>query len=106
MSKQPFQDLISGDVPVLIDYTATWCGPCQAFAPILQQFKDEMKDQVRIIKVDIDKNQAFANEMGIRSVPTVHLYHQGKLKWNASGVQPLETLKRQVESLIPAEEGQ
>lgn len=102
MSKQPFQELISGDVPVLIDYTATWCGPCQAFSPILQQFKDEMKDQVRIIKVDIDKNQSFANEMGIQSVPTVDLYHQGKLKWSASGVQTLETLKDQVNSLVGA----
>ena len=61
-----------------------------------------MKDQVRIIKVDIDKNQSFANEMGIQSVPTVHLYHQGKLKWSASGVQTLETLKDQVNSLVGA----
>lgn len=96
MSKQPFQNLIKSETPVLVDFTATWCGPCQAFAPILQQFKDEMGEKVRIIKVDIDKNQAFANEMGIRSVPTVQLYQDGKLKWQASGVQPLKTLKEQV----------
>lgn len=103
MSKQPFQKLIGGDIPVLIDYTATWCGPCKAFSPILQQFKDEMKEQVRIIKVDIDKNQAFATEMGIRSVPTVHLYHKGELKWSASGVQTLATLKNKVQSMTTAE---
>lgn len=103
MSKQPFQKLIGGDIPVLIDYTATWCGPCKAFSPILQQFKDEMKDQVRIIKVDIDKNQAFATEMGIRSVPTVQLYHKGELQWSASGVQSLATLKSKVQSMTAAE---
>lgn len=99
MSKQPFQNLINGDLPVLVDFTATWCGPCKAFMPILQQFKDEMKEKVRIVKIDIDKNEAFANEMGIRGVPTVHLYQKGELKWSASGVQSLETLKNQVEAI-------
>ncbi|MBY5958254.1 thioredoxin family protein [Membranicola marinus] len=99
MSKLPFQNLINGDIPVLVDFTATWCGPCKAFMPILQQFKDEMKDKVRIVKIDIDKNEAFANEMGIRGVPTVHLYQKGELKWSASGVQSLETLKNQVEAI-------
>lgn len=97
MPRQPFKEMIKGETPVLVDFTATWCGPCKAFSPILQQFKDEMNDQVRIIKVDIDKNEAFANELGIRSVPTVHLYHKGDLKWTASGVQSLETLKNQVQ---------
>ncbi len=100
MSKVNFQNLIDGEMPVLVDFTATWCGPCKAFSPILQQFKDEMKDKVRVIKIDIDKNQAFANEMGIRGVPTVHIYQKGDLKWSASGVQSLETLKSQVKVLV------
>lgn len=100
MSKISFQDLINGEKPVLVDFTATWCGPCKAFSPILQEFKDEMKDKIRVIKIDIDKNQDFANEMGIRGVPTVHIYQKGDLKWSASGVQSLETLKSQVNALV------
>ncbi len=99
MAKMSFQDMINGKMPVLVDFTATWCGPCKAFMPILQQFKDEMKDKVRVVKIDIDKNESFANELGIRGVPTVHLYQKGDLKWSASGVQSLETLKGQVEAL-------
>ena len=100
MAKLSFQDLIKGDMPVLVDFTATWCGPCKAFSPILQQFKDEMKEKIRVIKIDIDKNQSFANELGIRGVPTVHIYQKGDLKWSASGVQSLETLKNQVNALV------
>lgn len=100
MAKLSFQDLINGDMPVLVDFTATWCGPCKAFSPILQQFKDEMKEKIRVIKIDIDKNQSFANELGIRGVPTVHIYQNGDLKWSASGVQSLETLKNQVNALV------
>lgn len=101
MSKISFQDLINGEKPVLVDFTATWCGPCKVFLPILQEFKDEMKDKVRIIKIDIDKNQGFANELGIRGVPTVQLYQNGEMKWSASGVQTLETLREQVNALSP-----
>lgn len=101
MSKVSFQDLINDEKPVLVDFTATWCGPCKAFSPILQEFKDEMKGKVRIIKIDIDKNQGFATEMGIRGVPTVHLYQNGDLKWSASGVQTINTLREQVNALAP-----
>jgi len=101
MSKISFQELINGEKPVLVDFTATWCGPCQTFLPILQEFKDEMKDRVRIIKIDIDKNQAFAQELGIRGVPTVQLYQNGELKWSASGVQTLATLREQVDAISP-----
>lgn len=104
MSKISFQDLINGEKPVLVDFTATWCGPCKAFAPVLQEFKDEMKEDVRIVKIDIDKNQEFAGQMGIRGVPTVHLYQKGELKWSASGVQTLSTLRNQFRSLVPEKE--
>ncbi|WP_236974351.1 thioredoxin [Membranihabitans maritimus] len=99
MSKISFNDLIKSETPVLVDFHATWCGPCKAFAPILQEFKDEMKGSVRIIKIDIDRNEALANQLGIRSVPTIQLYQKGELKWNASGVQQLSELRRQVKAL-------
>src|SRR5690625_5057461 len=101
MSNIRFQEVINAEKSVLVDLRATWCGPCQTFLPILQEFKDEMKDRVRSIKIEIDKNQAFAQELGSRGVPTVQLYQNGELKWSASGVQTLATLREQVDAISP-----
>ncbi|MEL6357515.1 MAG: thioredoxin [Bacteroidota bacterium] len=88
-----FQRLISSDKPVLIDFHATWCGPCHAFAPILKQLKEEAGDAIRIIKIDVDRNQALCQKLGVKSMPTVMIYQNGTLKWQAAGVQTLDTLK-------------
>lgn len=100
MSKTNFNELIQSSTPVIVDFHATWCGPCKAFAPILQQFKDEMGDKIKIIKIDIDKNESFAGQLGIRSVPTIHIYHEGELKWSASGLQPITELRNQVQRIV------
>lgn len=100
MSKSNFPELIKSSTPVLIDFYATWCGPCKSFSPILQSFKDQMGEKVRIVKIDIDKNQSIASQLGIMSVPTVHLYQNGELKWSASGVQPVSELTKQVSKLM------
>tara|TARA_X000000950_G_C13814300_1_gene619049 strand:- start:143 stop:439 length:297 start_codon:yes stop_codon:yes gene_type:complete len=90
MSK--FSDLINGDQPVLVDFSAEWCGPCKAMAPILKDVKKEMDNNVKIIKVDVDKNPQAAQKFQVRGVPTLILFKEGKLLWRQSGVVPANQL--------------
>ena len=92
MSK--FQELISQDKPVLVDFFAEWCGPCKMQAPILEDLKKRVNDQATIIKIDVDKNQSVAAKYGIRSVPTLMIFKKGEVKWKQSGVFPAEELER------------
>ena len=84
MSK--FQELINGNKPVLIDFFATWCGPCQALTPILVEVKDELGEAISIIKIDVDKNQEIAAHFQVKGVPTMMLFQNGKMLWRQSGV--------------------
>ena len=84
MSK--FQELINGNKPVLIDFFATWCGPCQTLAPILVDAKEDLGDTVSIIKIDVDKNQEIAAHFQVKGVPTMMLFQNGKMLWRQSGV--------------------
>jgi len=84
--KKSFSQLINSDQPVLIDFHATWCGPCKMLAPIIKNVKKKMGDQVTILKIDIDKNQALASKLSIRGVPTLVLYQKGEQLWRQSGM--------------------
>lgn len=81
-----FNDIINGDQPTLVDFSATWCGPCKMMEPILKELSSKMGDKVRILKVDIDRNRPTADHYGIQSVPTLILFRKGEIKWRKSGV--------------------
>lgn len=81
-----FDNLIKSDKPVLIDFHATWCGPCKVLGPILKEVKDNLGDRISIIKIDVDKNQQIASQYQVRGVPTMILFQEGKQLWRESGV--------------------
>lgn len=81
-----FSDIIKSNTPTLVDFYATWCGPCKTMSPILEDFKNKMGDKVKVIKIDVDKNPKAASVYQVRGVPTLVLFKGGQIKWRQSGV--------------------
>ena len=81
-----FVDLINSDKPVLVDFFATWCGPCQLLSPTLKQLKDYLGERITILKIDVDKNEQLASHYQVRGVPTIMLFQNGKQLWRQSGL--------------------
>ncbi|MEP3207551.1 MAG: thioredoxin [Maribacter sp.] len=84
--KGSFNNIITSDTPVLVDFFADWCGPCKVLTPVLRQVKDELGEEVTIVKIDVDKNPSIASKFDVRGVPTLLLFKSGKQLWRQSGV--------------------
>lgn len=87
-----FQELINSETPVLVDFYATWCGPCRMMSPVLEDVASRMGNQAKIIKVDVDKNPQAASAYQVRGVPTLIIFKKGQMVWRQSGVVPAEIL--------------
>jgi thioredoxin 1 len=81
-----FENIIKSEKPVLIDFFATWCGPCKMLAPVLKEVKDSLGERITILKIDVDKNQELSSKYQVRGVPTMILFQNGKQLWRQSGV--------------------
>jgi len=101
MPKKSFSELISSPgMPVLVDFYADWCGPCKTMAPILEQVAAQHQGKLKVIKIDVDRNQAAAQQFRVQSIPTLILFHKGQPVWRQAGVVPAPQLTQALQSYI------
>ena len=97
---EKFEDLISSETPVLIDFYATWCAPCRNMHTVLEELKKEKGEKLRIAKIDVDRHENLSSEQHIQSIPTLMLYKKGKMLWRQSGFIPLLQLREIIEKFL------
>ena len=100
INQMTFNELIQSEKPVLVDFFATWCGPCKTMAPILKDVKLEIGDTASIFKVDVDKNPETASAYQVQGVPTLILFQKGNILWRQSGVVPKRGLVSVIKQYI------
>ena len=93
-------DVLGASVPVVVDFWAEWCGPCKMIGPTLEEIAKEYEGKVKIAKVNVDENQGIAGQLGIRSIPTLMIYKDGKVTSQKVGAAPKGELKRWIEAAI------
>jgi thioredoxin 1 len=88
-----FSDLLQSEKPVLVDFSADWCGPCKMMVPILKEVKNSLQENVTILKIDVDRNPHLAAQYSVQAVPTLIIFQKGLVKWRHSGVMPAVQLQ-------------
>ena len=88
------EQVIQSEVPVLVDFWAPWCGPCRMVAPVLEQIAEKYQGRAKVVKVNVDEEQRVAGQMGVRSIPTIALFHNGRAVETVAGARPAEALSR------------
>ncbi len=99
--KKSFHELIQqGETPVLVDFYAHWCGPCQTLSPIVAEVAGEMRGKMKVVKIDIDKNQGAARQFHVSSIPTLILFHKGQILWRKTGLLTKRELVSSLNNVI------
>ena len=99
-TKEEFEEIISQEKVVIADFFATWCGPCRMLSPIIEQLSEEFSEKVRVIKIDIDKENELANMYNIQSVPTVIIFKDGEIHSSEVGLRSINDYRNIINSIL------
>lgn len=97
---ESFQDIINGDKPVLVDFYADWCGPCKMMSPIIEEIGKELQGELRVLKIDVDKNHRVADQYLVQAIPTLVLFKKGEVVWRYTGALDKASLLAQIKSYM------
>ncbi|MDR2915366.1 MAG: thioredoxin [Tannerella sp.] len=97
---ETFNDIIKGDKPVLVDFYATWCGPCKTMGPVIEDIGKELQGEARVLKIDVDKNQSVADQYNVQAVPTFIIFKNGEAVWRNAGAMDKATLLAQLKTFF------